>query len=155
MNTLVIYDSIFGNTEKIAQAIGTALGCTVRKVNAVQPADLNGIKLLIVGSPTRAFGATPAMKSFLSGLPAGSLTGVRTAVFDTRYTVKTKAKMPPILKTMAGIFGYAAEKMAKTLVKKGATMVGEPGWFSVDNSEGPLSAGELERAAAWAGQLRK
>jgi flavodoxin I len=154
MNTLVIYDSVFGNTEKIAQSIGTALGCTVRKVSAVQPADLQGIKLLVVGSPTRAFSATPAMKAFIKGLPAGSLSGVRTAVFDTRYTDKTKAKMPPILKTMANIFGYAAEKMAKMLTKKGANLVGSPGWFSVDNSEGPLSEGELERAAVWARTLR-
>ena len=156
MDILVIYDSVFGNTEKIARAIADALGASpARRVTELQAGELQGIKLLVVGSPTRAFSSTPATKAYLKGLPAGSLAGVRAAVFDTRYTDKSAAKLPSILRTLAGIFGFAAEKLAKILAKKGATLVSEPGWFSIDGSEGPLSAGELERAAAWAGQLRK
>ncbi|HDQ73031.1 MAG TPA: flavodoxin family protein [Chloroflexi bacterium] len=32
MNMLIIYDSAFGNTEKVAQAMGAALGCEARLI---------------------------------------------------------------------------------------------------------------------------
>jgi flavodoxin len=51
--TLVVYDSTYGNTEKIAQAIGEAIGGQILRVGEVNPADLKGFDLLIVGSPTR------------------------------------------------------------------------------------------------------
>jgi flavodoxin len=62
MNALVIYDSVFGNTEQIAQAIGNALGSQedvkIVRVSNVKPEQLTGLKLLIVGSPTRQFRPT-------------------------------------------------------------------------------------------------
>ena len=154
MSTLVIYDSVFGNTEKIAQAVGAAIGGTVRKVSAVQPAELQGVKLLILGSPTRGFRPTPALSAFLKNLPAGALNGVKVAAFDTRISAAGMTKAPGILRFLAKRFGYAAEKIAKGLQKAGGTPTAEPGWFGVEASEGPLTDGELERATAWAGQLK-
>jgi flavodoxin len=54
MKTLVVYDSAYGNTEKIARAIGGAIpGETqVRRVAEVSSAELVSLDLLIVGSPT-------------------------------------------------------------------------------------------------------
>jgi flavodoxin len=156
MDTLVIYDSVFGNTEKIASAIADALGAgPARRITEIQAAELQGIELLIVGSPTRAFRPTPAMSAYLKKLPAGSLNGIKVTAFDTRMSATSMKKAPGILRFLAGHFGFAAEKIAKGLVKKGGVAVGEPGRFGVEASEGPLTDGELERAAAWAGQLRK
>jgi len=68
MKALVVYDSVFGNTEQIAQAIGDALGSSenvpVLKVTDVKLEQLAGSKLLIVGSPTRAFRPTRQSLNF-------------------------------------------------------------------------------------------
>lgn len=153
MSTLVVYDSVFGNTEKVARAAGAVLSARVVKVTEIQPADLQGVTMLLVGSPTRAFSPLPSISGWLKSLPAGSLNGVRAAAFDTRYTDVSAAQQPGILKWLAGIFGYAAEKLTKTLASKGAQLAGQPGQFSIDDSEGPLSVNELDRAAAWARTL--
>ncbi|MBN2005605.1 MAG: flavodoxin family protein [Anaerolineae bacterium] len=151
MNTLIVYDSVFGNTEKVAQAIGGALGAQVMRVGDVKPEHLSGLNALIVGSPTRAFSATPAVKQWLQSLAPKRLSGVKVAAFDTRMDVKTVNS--PILTFFARIFGYAAEPMASRLVKKGGTQATAPAGFIVMASEGPLKDGELERAAEWARQM--
>ncbi len=154
MKVLVVYDSVFGNTEKVAQAMGTAIeGQTevaVKRVGAVTAADLAGVDAVVAGSPTRAFSATPAIKAWLKALPSGSLKGVRVAAFDTRVAV---AEGPAILKFFVKLFGYAAEPMAKRLVRKGGTQAIEPAGFIVEDSEGPMREGEFERAAAWAARI--
>ena len=67
-DTLIIYDSVFGNTGKIAQEMARILGehreVDLRPVGEVWPEHLDGIKLLIVGSPTRQFKATAALDQF-------------------------------------------------------------------------------------------
>jgi flavodoxin I len=150
MKTLVLFESFFGNTEKVARAIGTALGLTdadLVRVSELKPGQIDGVDVLIVGSPTRAFQPCPDTKAFLKGLPSGALKGKKVAAFDTRAEMTDKT--PGILKFFAGIFGYAAEPVAKKLVKKGGIQVLEPSGFIVLGSEGPLKDGELERAAAW------
>ncbi len=155
MKAIVIYDSFFGNTEKIARAIGDALASmgsveTV-KVGDVKPEQLEGLDLLIVGSPTRAFRASPGINAFLKKIPPGSLRDVKVAGFDTRISledIKSRA-----LSFFVKIFGYAAEPISKKLEKKGGKVAAEPAGFMVKDTEGPLKDGELERAAAWAKQI--
>ena len=81
MKALVIYDSFFGNTEKVAKAIGGALGepkdVTVSRVSEAKMDLFKDVGLLIIGSPTRAFSPTPAIKTFVRSLPAKSLEGVK------------------------------------------------------------------------------
>lgn len=153
MKTLIIYDSVFGNTEKIARAIGQAFGTQEKveivKVSEAKPENLAGLGLLIVGSPTRAFRATPAMMQFLGKIPANGLKGVRVGAFDTRVPMDG-AKIPGFLRALAKVFGYAAEPMAKKLAKKGGVLAALPEGFFVTDSEGPLKEGELERAGEWA-----
>jgi len=72
MKALVVYDSVFGNTEQIARAIGGAVGAEVLRVGSVQQAQLMGTALLIVGSPTRGFRPTPATTSWPKSIPAPS-----------------------------------------------------------------------------------
>ena len=67
MKTLIIYDSFFGNTEKIARAIFQTFSplnsIKICLVNDYRPEYLNDIDLLIIGSPTRGFRPTPAYSS--------------------------------------------------------------------------------------------
>lgn len=154
--TLVVYDSVYGNTEQIAQTIGTVLKldpARVKRAAEVAPADLAGINQLVVGSPTHAFNMMPSIRQFISSLPGGSLAGVRAFVFDTRLSPAAVAGSGVILRVMAGWFGYAAQKMASALKKKGTRFSIEFAWFTVEDTEGPLSEGELERAARWAATL--
>jgi flavodoxin len=149
---LVVFDSFFGNTEKIARAIGDAAGSSdqsrVVRVSDVKPTDLNGIELLFVGSPTRAFRPTKAISRFLKAIPAKSLAGISVAAFDTRMNVAEVNSR--ILNVMAKLFGYAAEPIARKLVQKGGKQAFPPQGFFVQGSNGPLKDGELARADAWA-----
>jgi flavodoxin len=154
MKVVIIYDSVFGNTEKIAQAMAQALGTSeLTKVDSAAADQLKGANLVVVGSPTRAFRPTPALTKWLKGLPASSLKGVKVASFDTRISVKDANSA--ILGVMVKLFGWAAAPIAKVLAAKGGTPVGTAEGFYVKASEGPLKDGELERAAAWARSLQE
>jgi flavodoxin len=141
MKALVIYDSLYGNTEKIAQAIGGALGAEAKVVKAGQTnaAEIASYDLLIVGAPTQGGRPMPAVKSFLDNIPADALKNKKAAAFDTR--VKSK---------WVKIFGWAATRIADVLKGKGVNLVAPPEGFFVTATKGPLVDGELERAAAWA-----
>ncbi len=147
---LVIYDSVFGNTEKISEAIGEALGpeTIVKKVSEVSSDDIQDLKILFVGSPTRAFRPTPAITNYLKSLPGDSLTGVKSAAFDTRIPIDQTDS--GFLKFMIKLFGYADVKIEKGLKSAGATIALPRDGFGVSGTEGPLSEGELERAQEWA-----
>ncbi len=153
MKILVVYDSYFGNTEKVAQAIGGALGddAAVKRPGDVEIEELSELDILIVGSPTRAFRPSDATRDFLKRIPSGGLKGVKVASFDTRIAKEDTEN--PVLRFMINIFGYAAKPIGDKLAKKGGTPVGEPAGFFVLDTEGPLKEREIERAAAWAKSL--
>lgn len=146
MKALVIYDSVYGNTEKIARAIGEAIAPSgevkVLRAGEANPSELASVDLLVVGSPTHAGRPAAGVQHFLGKVPAASLKGINVAAFDTR-----------ISKKIVGIFGYAAGRIAGNLKKKGGTLIAPPEGFFVTGGEGPLTEGELERAAAWAKRL--
>lgn len=146
---LIIYDSFFGNTQKVAEAIGEALGnASVKKVCEVSHADLENLRILIIGSPTRAFQASPDIKNFLKKLQPDGLTGVKAAAFDTR--IPKDQTDSGFLRFMINLFGYADTKIAKQLSKAGANVTIESTGFGVKDTEGPLLDGELDRAQTWA-----
>lgn len=146
---IVVYDSVFGNTAIIAEAIGKALDDTpVIKVTEVTEADLADVKILFVGSPTRAFRPTPATMTFLKGLRQNTLSGVKAAAFDTRIPINQTDS--GFLKFLIKLFGYADAKIAKALAKAGAELALDNDGFGVSGTEGPLLDGELERAQDWA-----
>jgi flavodoxin len=156
MNSLVLYDSQFGNTGRVAQAIGEALGDTgqvaVVRVGEANLEQLGGLDLFVVGSPTQRFSPTPAATEFLKSIPAGLLDGIRVAAFDTRFTIENIEKVR-VLAFFVRIFGYAAEKIARQLKSKGGIPAAPPEAFYVLDTEGPLRDGELERARTWARTL--
>lgn len=161
MRVLVIYDSLYGNTQKIAQAIGEGLAgvaeasASVEVVRAgdARPVQLAGLDLLLVGAPTHGCRPSPAMHAFLEGIPKAALAGVKVAAFDTRTDV---AKLKGGLRTIGKIldhFGYAALRISSSLEKKGGRVVKSPEGFFVQDTQGPLADGELERAANWGRQF--
>lgn len=154
MDVLVVYDSFFGNTEKVAQAVGSVFGpgAQVKRVGEVQPSQLQGLKLLVVGSPTRAFRPSEGTQKFLKSLSPGALQGVKVAAFDTR--INPEDTKSGFLKFMVKLFGYAAKPIADRLAKSGGSLAATPEGFYVKESEGPLKDGELERAVAWAKSIR-
>jgi flavodoxin I len=159
MKALMVYDSFFGNTEKIACAIGDAIGdalvaqADVRtlRVGDVKPGHLMGLSLLVVGSPTRSFSASPATKAWLKALAPNSLRGVKVAAFDTRADMNDVDSRA--LTAFVKLFGYAAEPIANSLTKRGGTLVVPPEGFFIKDKEGPLKDGEIERATAWGRQI--
>lgn len=157
MKALVVYDSVFGNTEQVAQAMGQSLAqlgdVETRRVTDVEPKDLTEVDILVVGSPTRGFRPTPATKKLIERIPAGGLDGVRVAAFDTRFSVEDTQSR--ILRFLVRLFGYAAGPIADRLEKKGGDRVAPPEGFIVEGTEGPLRQGELERATNWARGMAK
>jgi flavodoxin len=159
MKGLIVYDSMYGNTEKIALAIGEGLGkseaITVKRVGEVKPEQFTGLDLLIIGSPTQRFQPTPAISDLLKGLPSNGLKGIRVTAFDTRLTEEWINKMP-VLAFFVRLFNqsaYAAKGMADKLKKKGGELIVPAEGFYVEDTEGPLVPGELEQATAWAKKI--
>lgn len=154
MTALVLYDSAYGNTARIAEAIRAGLGdgATVHLIKDVDPRRLVGLELLVIGSPTQGGRPTPAMLAWLDELPAAYAGSLRFAAFDTRIDADRQV-LP--LRLLMGIIGYAAQRIAASLVQKGAQQMADPKGFVVTGKEGPLAPGELERARAWAAALAK
>jgi len=155
MNVLVVYDSQFGNTEKVARAMGDALA-EASRVEVCRAADaspelLQKVDLVIVGSPTQGFRPTKPVTGLLDKLPRGALHGKKTAAFDTR--IDTAAMDSAVLGFIVDKVGYAAKSIARRLEKAGGRLIADPDGFFVEDTEGPLKEGELERAAAWAKDL--
>ena len=146
MNALIIYDSRYGNTKQIAEAVGGVLAekgaARVSSVGDIGTFNLGGIDVLVLGAPTEGHGVSPAMKALVKSMPKGNLQGVRVAAFDTRFNHN-------LLLT-----GSAAGSLAKDLQKLGGALITPPESFFVtsDMKSGitSLLGGEIERAAIWA-----
>ena len=131
MKSLVIYDSVYGNTLELAKAIGSALAgdASVKQVNEVNPSDVTSVDLLIIGSPTQAGKPTEAMQSFLKRLP--DLAGIKVAAFDSRMSM-----------WLARVLGYAAKRIADALKQHGGRLVAPPEGFFVEGRSGRASCRE-------------
>ncbi|HEU0028622.1 MAG TPA: flavodoxin family protein [Ktedonobacterales bacterium] len=145
MNALVVYDSQYGNTERVAQSIAEALSAfgKTRMVRAsVAPAvELEGVDILILGCPTQGWRPTVAMRTFLENTSATQVRNQVIACFDTRFH------------RPRWLTGSAATVMARKLHQAGVRLAAPPESFFVVATEGPLEPGELERATAWARAL--
>jgi flavodoxin I len=135
MKAVIIYDSLYGNTEKIAQAIGEGLtgDVTVVRVGDVNASELKTCDLLIVGSPVHGGRATPAIDALLKQFPAHALEGKCVAAFDPRFELEAQGIG---LRIVMSVMRYAAERIAKELAKKGGRLVAEPEGFIVEQKEG-------------------
>ena len=164
MNAVVVYESMYGNTRAVANAIAEGLGeaavCPVHEA----PETFDGVDLLIVGGPTHIHGlasnlnrgsardeakkaghdvieearAEPGLRMWLNDLPA--LDELHAAAFDTRIA---RARW---------FTGTAARSIARRLRAHGCNVIAAES-FLVGDMEGPLEPGELERARAWGAEL--
>jgi flavodoxin I len=149
MQTLIIYDSYFGNTAKIARAIAQSLGenTVTVGINEVEPRHFEGLELLVVGSPTRGFRPSEPIMKFLKELDKSRIKNLKVTAFDTRIDLPTiKSKF---FRFVVKTGGFAAKTIARELQKKGGKLVKLPEGFLVIDEKGPLKEGELERAGQW------
>jgi flavodoxin len=144
VNALVVYHSEFGNTRQVAEAIaetfdevGTARTASAEQLEA---ADLQGVDLVVMGTPTHKMNLPQAVRPIFEQLPRRSLRGVPVAAFDTSY------EMSALLARFT-----AAKRVDRKLRKLGGKRLVPPETFHVHHHhEGPLLNGELERAKTWA-----
>jgi hypothetical protein len=164
IRALVAYESMFGNTERVAKAVAAGLGLenvetVVFDVSGPSPVDVRDIDLLVVGAPTHAFSlsrtTTRAEAVSQGGRESAEATGMRewiealphdwtaplAAAFDTRVT---KVRYLP---------ASASRRAAHLLSKHGCRMVTAPAGFLVEAVLGPLESREVEHAIAWARQV--
>jgi hypothetical protein len=170
MKAIVVYESMYGNTHRAAEAIADGLGehaeVDVVAVSDASPEAVAGAALLVVGAPTHVHGMPsgmshkavaedakkhpeyerdpaaegPALRDWFDGI--GKADGVAAAAFDTRLG---KPKL---------VTGSAAKGIAKRLRRHGYQVVGEES-FIVDEGPGPLHEGEFERAREWGRDLAR
>lgn len=142
MKALVIYDTNYGNTKKVAKIIAGKLW---KETQFVSVADLKkkvleGIEVIVVGSPVIGWNPSEKMSKFLAGLKENELQGIKAASFDTRMKLF--------------FFTDAAKKISKELSRAGATIIAASQGFYVKKAEGPLRDGEKERAIVWATDIK-
>lgn len=171
---LVVYESIFGNTRSIAQAIGRGLAADfdVKVVEVSQAGtDLGPIDLLVVGGPVHAFGMTRdstredarrqarakqlepvspgiGVRDWLDALPP-----LPSTLPDARPVAPTAAVFDTVAKVGWFTAGSAARGEAARLKERGFVVIVPPEHFYVTGVDGPLVEGEIERATDWARQL--
>jgi flavodoxin len=163
MKALVVYESMWGNTESVARGIAAGLGefadVEVADV-AAGPVELGpDVELIVAGGPTHAFSMTRAntradavrqgarqgtvttgLREWLDGLPSGQRTP-KVATFDTRAD---KVRHLP---------GSAAKSAARAARRHGFAAAAAAESFYVRDVGGPLLDGELDRATAWGRHL--
>ena len=156
MRAAVVYESWFGNTRTIAEAVARGLGESYEV--ALRPVDeapaVGDVDLLVVGAPTQVHGLSSetsrkaaldrlgvggepgvGARGFLDRLP--HVDGIPAAAFDTRVD-------RPAL-----VVGSAARGIAKRLEHHGFVLATPPMSFFVGGTAGPLAPDEVERAEQW------
>ena len=157
MRALVVYESMFGNTEEVARAIGEgiegSMQADVVEVGAVPDTVPADVTLLVVGGPTHAFSMSwpttrrdaaqrattvvsrdRGIREWLGGLPTAT-TDTEATTFDTRVTTR--------------VTGSAARSASRRLDRLGYHLVAAFTSFRVTDVTGPLVDGELDRARDW------
>lgn len=146
LKVLIIYDSLYGNTEKVAKAIGkSVLNSKVLHLSKVKKLDVEKADLLIIGSPTQGGRCTSDMEYFLENTKG--LVNKKIAVFDTRLDFDD---LNFLLKLLIKKLNYASVKMEQIIKSKSGNVVGEPLGLFVSGKEGPLKDGEIKNAIKWA-----
>ena len=142
MKALVIFDTSFGNTKVIAETIAREFGNDTKAISVIDfnNDELEGMDLLVVGSPIIGWKPSERMGNFLASLSKDQLKGIKVATFDTRVKIFFR--------------GDAAKKISQALKKAGAEIIVSPQAFFVKGKEGPLIDGEIEKAIEWAKTIK-
>lgn len=168
MRAVVVYESMYGNTHLVADAIGaglkTAFEVSVVAVSHAGPAVLADADLVVVGGPTHAHAmsraATRQAAVEAANKPVSSLTvepgapgpGLREWFGSLgRYQVKAAA-FDTRIHGPAALTGRASKGVARLLRAHGFDLVAEPESFLV-TKQGRLEPQESDRAREWAAAL--
>lgn len=147
VKALVVYDSVYGNTAKVAKALAAGLesgGVDVDVVNvdAVKLDELGGVDLLCVGAPVHAWNASKPVKEFLERLKSvEGLAGKKAFAFDT----KMKSRLA----------GSAGGKIERKLKDIGLTIAKHSESAIVGGREGPLEENAEETFKQIGAELAK
>lgn len=159
---MVIFESMFGNTEEVARAVAEGLGrhvsVEVLEVGTAPSSPAEDVALVVVGGPTHAFGM--------------SRTATRREAADRRVRPPVSPGIgvrewlevaEPRAGRRGAAFGTrmgprwlpwsAARKIHRGLRRRGLAPVGPARSFRVAGIEGPLVEGELAKAVGWGEQL--
>ncbi|HVT75937.1 MAG TPA: flavodoxin domain-containing protein [Acidimicrobiales bacterium] len=165
MRAVVVYESMYGNTRQIAEAIAEGLGgdATTCAVAFVTDDDL-AADFLVVGGPTHAHGMSRAStrKSAEDRVRLGQAdahmderadmaTGVREWLETVDLTGMAAAAFDTRVHAPSFFTGRASRGIARRLRHAGAIVIGDPTSFFVKNEE--LLDGELDRARAFGASL--
>lgn len=147
MNSLIVFESFFGNTERVAQTIADTLKqsgqVTTIRVSPDLPLDLTSVDLLLLGCPIISWKPSVGMQAFMGKISPLEIRGKTFACFDTR------------VRGPKWIVGDACEGMTAQLSSMGGRALTPPEKFFVRSKQGPLEKTELEHAVSWAGELAK
>jgi flavodoxin len=153
MKSLVVYDSVFGNTKKIAKAIKSGLEAKTssKLIHAedIKPVHLKDLDLLVVGSPTHGGWFMESVKDFIQSIPEDDFKKLQVASFDTSMPKNGNGFFVNLI---TKIFGNAAPRILHNFEKRGAEVI-DSAVFLVIGKEGPLKEGEEARAKEWAEDL--
>ncbi len=169
MKAVVAYESIYGNTRQIAEAVASGLEplgeVRVVSVNRGDAGAADGADVLIVGGPTHMHGLATSMSrkqavqaaeeeedvSVEPGAADGP--GLRKWLSERSGDGRPAAAFDTRLDRSPVLTGAAARGVAKRLRRRGYELIADPESFFVEDSEGPLAEGELDRARAWGASL--
>ena len=158
MRALVVHESMFGNTRRVAEAVAAGLRSRLEVVLASAdeaPSILDGYDLVAVGGPTHAFGMSRASTRADAvergatepiGLGIREWVDVLAGTVPAAITFDTRVRRPRVP-------GSAARAVGRALRHHGATLLAPPTTFWVDDVEGPLLPGEEDRARQWGVQV--
>lgn len=168
MKAVVIYESMYGNTHLVADAIGEGLSETVEvvviPVGEAEPALLDEADLIVVGGPTHAHGvsrpstrkaAVDAAQKAGSDLvlePDAAGTGLRDWFATLNWTSGRAAAFDTRIDAPAALTGRASKGITRMLRHHGLTVVAEPESFLVTKAS-HLEPDEAKRARDWGVQL--
>jgi hypothetical protein len=168
MKTVIVYESMYGNTRVIADAIAQGLGseceAVLVPVSQARPQLLDGADLVVVGGPTHVHGmsrastrkgAAEAARKPSSGLtldPGAEGPGLRDWLADLGQVNAPAAAFDTRLEGPAVLTGQASKGIARLLRQHGFTLAAKPESFLVTKAS-QLRDGEQDRARDWGRQL--
>ena len=167
MKVLILFESMFGNTESLAGDVLDGLTdsgaeTTMVEVGSADQADLDDFQLLVVAAPTHALSLSK-LQSRIDAAARGAdalrvKVGVRDWLAHLGETLPTEARRPATAVFDTRVVksrhwpGSAASRAARILRSNDFTVIDRTSFY-VEGIAGPLTAGEHERAYTWGRSL--